>query len=66
MAEKEKINIEQQKIKQNKFIKMVDRTNAMKSVRSLSRTIDELLNKEKQKISNHYLSKASHSRISNN
>jgi len=47
MAEKEKINTEQEKIKQNKFLKMVDRSNAIQSVRSLSRTIDELINKEK-------------------
>jgi hypothetical protein len=38
---------------------MVDRTNAIKSVRSLSRTIDDLINKEKEKISEHYQSKLS-------
>ena len=38
---------------------MVDRSNAIKSVRSLSRTIDELLSKEKEKISEHYQSKMS-------
>jgi hypothetical protein len=54
MAEKERLNQEQQKIRENKFLKMVDRSNAIKSVRSLSRTIDELLSKEKDKISEHY------------
>ena len=43
---------------------MVDRTNAIKSVRSLSRTIDDLISKEKEKISEHYQSKLSHSRVS--
>jgi regulator of replication initiation timing len=54
IAEKERLNVEQQKIRENKFLKMVDRTNAIKSVRSLSRTIDELISKEKEKISEHY------------
>lgn len=38
---------------------MVDRTNAVKSVRSLSKTIDDLIHKEKNKISDHYQSKIS-------
>ena len=59
MAEKERLNQEQQKIRENKFLKMVDRSNAIKSVRSLSRTIDDLLSKEKEKISEHYQSKIS-------
>jgi hypothetical protein len=44
---------------------MVDRTNAIKSVRSLSRTIDDLIEKEKLKISEHYASKLEKSRMSN-
>lgn len=64
IEEKEKLNVEQQKIRENKFLKMVDRTNAIKSVRSLSRTIDDLISKEKEKISEHYQSKLSHSRVS--
>lgn len=59
ITEKERLNQEQQKIRENKFLKMVDRTNAIKSVRSLSRTIDDLINKEKEKISEHYQSKLS-------
>lgn len=66
MTEKERLNQEQEKIRNNKFLKMVDRTNAMKSVRSLSRTIDDLINKEKEKIEDHYNSKVlERSRISN-
>ena len=66
MTEKERLNQEQDKIKKNKFLKMVDRNNAIKSVRSLSRTIDDLINKEKEKISDHYNSKIlEKSRISN-
>jgi hypothetical protein len=65
MMEKSQLKQEQEKIKNNKFLRMVDRTNAIKSVRSLSRTIDELLEKEKMKISDHYASKLEKSRISN-
>ena len=36
---------------------MVDRNNAIKSVRSLSKTIDDLILKEKEKIEDHYNSK---------
>ena len=64
MAEKERLNQEQEKIRENKFLKMVDRSNAIKSVRSLSKTIDDLINKEKEKISEHYNSKLSKSRLS--
>lgn len=64
MTEKERLNQEQQKIRENKFLKMVDRNNAIKSVRSLSKTIDDLINKEKEKISEHYNSKLSKSRCS--
>lgn len=65
MMEKSQLKQEQEKIKNNKFLRMVDRTNAIKSVRSLSRTIDELIEKEKMKISDHYASKLEKSRISN-
>lgn len=44
---------------------MVDRSNAIKSVRSLSRTIEDLIAKEKEKISEHYQSKLEKSRASN-
>jgi hypothetical protein len=57
MVEKERLNQETDKIKKNKFLKMVDRGNAIKSVRSLSKTIDDLINKEKGKIEDHYNSK---------
>jgi len=65
MMEKSQLKQEQEKIKNNKFLRIVDRTNAIKSVRSLSRTIDELIEKEKMKISDHYASKLEKSRISN-
>jgi len=54
MGEKEKLNLEQEKIKKNKFLKLVDKNNAIKSVRSLSRTIDNLIIKEKDKIEDHF------------
>jgi hypothetical protein len=38
---------------------MVDRSNAINSVRSLSRTIEELIHKEKEKIQDHYQSRIS-------
>lgn len=44
---------------------MVDRSNAIKSVRSLSRTIEDLIAKEKEKITDHYQSKLSKSKASN-
>ena len=43
---------------------MVDRSDAIKSVRSLSKTIDDLISKEKDKINEHYQSKLSRSRLS--
>jgi len=64
MTEKERLNQEQEKIRKNKFLKMIDRKDAMKSIRSLSKTIDDLINKEKEKISDHYNSKLEKSRIS--
>ena len=64
MTEKERLNQEQEKIRQNKFLKMIDRKDAMKSIRSLSKTIDDLIHKEKEKISDHYNSKLEKSRIS--
>jgi len=64
MTEKERLNQEQEKIRNNKFLKMLDRGGAMKSIRSLSKTIDDLINKEKEKISDHYNSKLEKSRIS--
>ena len=51
--------MEQEKISNNKFLKLVDKNNAIKSVRSLSRTIDELISKEKDKIEEHFNSKLS-------
>lgn len=65
MSEKEKLNQRQDEIRKNKFLKLVDRNNAIKSVRSLSRTIDDLIQKEKQKIDEHYNHKLEKSRISN-
>ena len=64
MTEKERINQEQEKMRQNKFLKMIDRKDAMKSIRSLSKTIEDLIKKEQDKISDHYQSKLEKSRIS--
>lgn len=50
MDEKAKLELEHKKIRENKFLKLIDRNNAIKSVRSLSRTIDELISKEREKI----------------
>ena len=57
MSEKERLNQETDKIRKNKFLKLVDRNNAVKSVRSLSKTIDDLISMEKEKIDGHYNSK---------
>lgn len=51
------MNLEQDKIKNNKLLKLVDKNNAIKSVRSLSKTIDDLIKKEKSKIEELYNSK---------
>ena len=45
-------------------MKMVDRSDAIKSVRSLSKTIDDLIHKEKEAINDHYQSKLSRSKLS--
>ena len=59
MSEKARLDQEQEKIKQNKYLNLIDRSNAIRSVRSLSKTIDDLISREKEKISDHYLSKMS-------
>lgn len=48
MAEEEK------KIKENKNLTFVDKCDAVKSVRSLSRTIEGLIGKEKDKLTEYY------------
>lgn len=44
------------KISKNKNLTFVDKCDAMKSARSLSRTIDSLIGKEKERISEYYQS----------
>lgn len=54
MSEKERANQEIEKIKRNKSLTPTDKQRAIKSVKSLTRTIDDLIFREKDKISEHY------------
>lgn len=54
LQEKEKVLHEEVKISQNKNLTFVDKVDAMKSARSLSKTIEGLIGKEKDKISEYY------------
>jgi hypothetical protein len=54
MAEKVKMEIEEHKIAKNKNLTFVDKVDAMKSARSLSRTIEGLIDREKGKLSEYY------------
>jgi hypothetical protein len=49
-----KIAEEERKIKDNKNLTFVDKCDAVKSVRSLSRTIEGLIGKEKERLSEYY------------
>lgn len=51
MTEKERVRIEIEKIEMNKSLTRKDRQLAIKSVRGLSRTIEGLIDREKEKIS---------------
>jgi hypothetical protein len=51
MTEKERVRVEIEKIELNKSLTRQDRYLASKSVRGLSRTIEGLIDREKEKIS---------------
>lgn len=53
MSEKERANQEIEKIKRNKSLTPLDKQRAIRSVNSLTRTIDDLIFREKDKISEH-------------
>lgn len=54
MSEKERANQEIEKIKRNKSLTATDKQKAIRSVVSLTRTIDDLIFREKDKISDHF------------
>ena len=54
MGEKERAWAEIQKINANRDLTPTDKHLAMKSVRSLSKTIDGLIGREKERISDNY------------
>jgi len=51
MHEKQKVQEEERKIKSNKNLTFVDKHDAIKQARSLSRTIDGLLDNQKERLS---------------
>ena len=54
MSEKERAHQEIEKIKRNKSLTPLDKQKAIRSVKSLTRTIDDLIYREKDKISDHF------------
>jgi hypothetical protein len=54
MEEKDKVDEEEKKIMKNKNLTFLDKCDAVKSARSLSRTIDGLIGLEKGKLSEYY------------
>ena len=54
MSEKERANQELDKIEKNKSLTRVAKQKAINSVKSLTRTINGLIDREKDKISEHY------------
>ena len=54
MGEKERARQEIDKIERNKSLTITDKQNAINSVKSLTRTIEGLIDREKEKISEHY------------
>ncbi|CDW73331.1 UNKNOWN [Stylonychia lemnae] len=54
LQEKEKVDLEEQQISQNKKLTFVDKCDAMKSARSLSKTINSLIGRQTDKISEYY------------
>ena len=65
MSEKEKAKQEINRIERNKSITRADKTRAINQVKNLTRTIDGLIDREKDRISEHYESQlASQIRLS--
>ena len=54
MGEKERARQEIERIERNKSLTRADKTRAIKQVQGLTRTIDGLIGREKDKISEHY------------
>ena len=54
MGEKERAKHEIERIEQNKSLTRADKTRAIKQVEGLSRTIEGLIGREKDRISEHY------------
>ena len=54
MGEKERAREEIAKIERNKSLTRADKTRAINQVKGLSRTIEGLIDREKDKISEHY------------
>jgi len=54
MSEKERAFAEIERIEGNKSLTRVDKTRAIKQVQWLTKTIDGLIDREKDKISEHY------------
>ena len=50
LHEQIKINEEEKRIRENKHMTFVDKCDAVKSVRSVSRTIEGLIDKEKERL----------------
>lgn len=48
------MELEEEKISKNKNLTFVDKVDAMKSARSVSRTIENLIGREKEKLSSYY------------
>jgi hypothetical protein len=54
MSEKERVKYEIERIYNNKSLTRQDKALAVKSVRSLSKTIEGLIGREKEKLSDHF------------
>ena len=54
MGEKERAKHEIERIEQNKSLTRADKTRAIKQVEGLTRTIEGLIGREKDRISEHY------------
>ena len=54
IQEKQNIDEEESKIKKNKNLTFLDKYDAVKSARSLSKTIDGLIGREKERLSGYF------------
>ena len=59
LEEKVKMDQEEKKIIGSKHLTFVDKCDAVKSVRSVSRTIEGLIDKEKEKLTEYYMHEGS-------